>query len=174
MDEVEIFFCQFPNLWALSVSGMGVYTSKCEKSQNHCTLMRSPWLRPSFSKSDSTFAQQWPHFSHQTHRGCLHKYVSFLVPLLQIMPKIIYLLMYLAGGPWKMILFWALKRQVSQSRFFNLRDLGSTSIIQLVELGQYPPFYSCTVNWKKPITLKPMLTTQYFFLGIIPIVGEPF
>ncbi len=31
MDEVETFFCQFPNPWALSVSGMGGYTSKCEK-----------------------------------------------------------------------------------------------------------------------------------------------
>ncbi len=38
MDEVEKFFCQFPNPWALRVSGMGDYTSKCEKSQNHCTL----------------------------------------------------------------------------------------------------------------------------------------
>jgi len=32
MDEVEKnFFCQFPNPWALRVSGMGGYTSKCEK-----------------------------------------------------------------------------------------------------------------------------------------------
>ncbi len=41
MDEVEIFFCQFQNPWALRVSGMGGYTSKCEKSQNHCTLMQA-------------------------------------------------------------------------------------------------------------------------------------
>ncbi len=27
----NIFFCQFPNPWALRVSGMGGYTSKCEK-----------------------------------------------------------------------------------------------------------------------------------------------
>jgi hypothetical protein len=33
MDEVEIFFCQFPNPWTFRVSGMGCYTSKCEKSQ---------------------------------------------------------------------------------------------------------------------------------------------
>jgi hypothetical protein len=39
MDEVKKFFCHFPNPWALRVSGMGCYTSKCEKSQNHCTLM---------------------------------------------------------------------------------------------------------------------------------------
>jgi len=31
MDEVENYFCQFPNPWALRVSGMGGYTSKCEK-----------------------------------------------------------------------------------------------------------------------------------------------
>jgi hypothetical protein len=31
MDEVKNFFCQFPNPWALRVSGMGGYTSKCEK-----------------------------------------------------------------------------------------------------------------------------------------------
>ncbi len=41
MDEFEFFFCQFPNPWALRVSGMGGYTSKCEKSQNHCTLIYS-------------------------------------------------------------------------------------------------------------------------------------
>ncbi len=39
--QLKIFFCQFPNPWTLRVSGMGCYTSKCEKSQNHCTLMYS-------------------------------------------------------------------------------------------------------------------------------------
>jgi hypothetical protein len=39
MDEVEIFFCQFPNPWTLRVSGMSCNTSKCEKSQNHCSLL---------------------------------------------------------------------------------------------------------------------------------------
>jgi hypothetical protein len=38
--KLKIFFCQFPNPWALRVSGMCGYTSKYEKSQNHyCTLM---------------------------------------------------------------------------------------------------------------------------------------
>jgi hypothetical protein len=37
--KLKIFLGQFPNLWTLRVSGMGGYTSKCEKSQNHCTLM---------------------------------------------------------------------------------------------------------------------------------------
>jgi hypothetical protein len=37
--KLKFFFCQFPNPWALRVSGMGGYTSKCEKSQNHCTLI---------------------------------------------------------------------------------------------------------------------------------------
>ena len=31
MVELKNFFCQFPNPWALRVSGMGGYTSKCEK-----------------------------------------------------------------------------------------------------------------------------------------------
>ena len=39
--KLKNFVCQFPNPWALTVSGMGCYTSKCEKSQNHCTLMVS-------------------------------------------------------------------------------------------------------------------------------------
>ncbi len=39
--KLKIFFCQFPNPWTLRVSGMGRYTSKCEKSQNHCTLLCS-------------------------------------------------------------------------------------------------------------------------------------
>ncbi len=42
--KLNIFFCQFPNPWTLRVSGMGCYTSKCEKSQNHCTL--TPIHRP--------------------------------------------------------------------------------------------------------------------------------
>ncbi len=29
--KLNIFFCQFPNPWTLRVSGMGGYTSKCEK-----------------------------------------------------------------------------------------------------------------------------------------------
>ncbi len=29
--KLKNFFCQFPNPWALRVSGMGCYTSKCEK-----------------------------------------------------------------------------------------------------------------------------------------------
>jgi hypothetical protein len=33
------FFCQFPNPWALGVSGKGCYTSKCDKSLNHYTLL---------------------------------------------------------------------------------------------------------------------------------------
>ena len=41
MDEVENFFGQFTNPWTLRVSGMGCFTSKCEKSQNHCTLIYS-------------------------------------------------------------------------------------------------------------------------------------
>ncbi len=46
MDEVKNFFGQFPNPWALRVSGMGCYTSKWETSLNHCTLvsgLTNPW-----------------------------------------------------------------------------------------------------------------------------------
>ncbi len=48
--KLKKFFCQFPNPWTLRVSGMGGYTSKCEKSQNNCTLLHSlaelmPWNR---------------------------------------------------------------------------------------------------------------------------------
>jgi hypothetical protein len=39
--KLKFFFCQFPNPWTLRVSGIGCYTSKCEKSQIHCTLMYS-------------------------------------------------------------------------------------------------------------------------------------
>ncbi len=39
--KLNIFFCQFPNPWTLRLSGMGGYTSKCEKIQNHCTLVYS-------------------------------------------------------------------------------------------------------------------------------------
>jgi hypothetical protein len=29
--KLKFFFCQLPNPWALRVSGMGCYTSKCEE-----------------------------------------------------------------------------------------------------------------------------------------------
>jgi hypothetical protein len=53
--KLKIFFCQFPNAWALRVSGMGGYTSKCEKSQNHCTLLLRPrtFVHYSFSMISS-------------------------------------------------------------------------------------------------------------------------
>jgi hypothetical protein len=35
------FVCQFPNPWALRVSGMSCFTSKYEESQNHCTLLHA-------------------------------------------------------------------------------------------------------------------------------------
>jgi hypothetical protein len=44
--KLKFFFCQFPNPWTLRVSGMGGYSSKCETSQNHCTLMVSPCRLP--------------------------------------------------------------------------------------------------------------------------------
>jgi hypothetical protein len=46
--KLKKFFGPFPNPWALRVSGLGGYTSKCEKNQNHCTLVYSctQLLRP--------------------------------------------------------------------------------------------------------------------------------
>jgi hypothetical protein len=43
MHEVEIFFCQFPNPWTLRVSGMGGYTSKCEKKSKSLHPNGGPW-----------------------------------------------------------------------------------------------------------------------------------
>jgi hypothetical protein len=34
MDEVEKFVCQYPNPWALRVSEMGCYASKCEEKNS--------------------------------------------------------------------------------------------------------------------------------------------
>ncbi len=39
MDEVEIFFFQFPNPWTLGCQGWVVIPQNVKKSQNHCTLM---------------------------------------------------------------------------------------------------------------------------------------
>ena len=36
--KLKNFFCQFPNPWALRVSGMGGYTSKCEKKSKSLHL----------------------------------------------------------------------------------------------------------------------------------------
>jgi hypothetical protein len=44
--KLKIFLCQFPNPLTLRVSGMGGYTSKWEKSQNHCTLVCSTTVCP--------------------------------------------------------------------------------------------------------------------------------
>ncbi len=48
--KLKIFFCQFPNPWALRVSGMGGYTSKCEKKSkslhpNGYTLFTVKYLK---------------------------------------------------------------------------------------------------------------------------------
>jgi hypothetical protein len=39
--KLKNFFCQFPNPWALRVSGMDGIPQNMKKSQNHCTLMCS-------------------------------------------------------------------------------------------------------------------------------------
>ncbi len=47
--KLKIFFCQFPNPWTLRVSGIGGYTSKCEKKSKslhpnvqHCSCNVHP------------------------------------------------------------------------------------------------------------------------------------
>ncbi len=57
--KFKIFFCQFPNPWALRVSGMGGYTSKCEK--------KSKSLHPSMElcvrgREGSSIFSQWTNF----------------------------------------------------------------------------------------------------------------
>jgi hypothetical protein len=47
MDEVENFFCQFPNPWAHRVSGMGCYTSKCEKKSKSLHPTQCSIITPS-------------------------------------------------------------------------------------------------------------------------------
>jgi hypothetical protein len=90
MDEVEFFFCQFPNPWALRVSGMGDYTSKCEKSQNHCTLPYSitkiPWRQVSlqiFKIKSHIFHYTYSAYNTQTElyefSYALHVYVVHTV-----------------------------------------------------------------------------------------------
>jgi hypothetical protein len=58
MDEVEHFFCQFPNPWTLRVSGMGCYTSKCEKKSkslhpNEQLISVAGWSKMDFSERDN-------------------------------------------------------------------------------------------------------------------------
>ncbi len=51
MDEIENFFLP------IFLSGMGGYTSKCEKSQNHCTLMGSEKLLKDIENHISTYTE---------------------------------------------------------------------------------------------------------------------
>ncbi len=43
--KLKIFFCRFPNPWTLRVSGMGGYTSKCEKKSKslHPNVHGTSW-----------------------------------------------------------------------------------------------------------------------------------
>jgi hypothetical protein len=42
--KLKKFFCQFPNPWTLRVSGMGGYTSKCEKKSKSLHPTVHSWL----------------------------------------------------------------------------------------------------------------------------------
>jgi hypothetical protein len=41
--KLKTFFCQFPNPGALRVSGMGCYTSKCEKNSKSLHPLAYTW-----------------------------------------------------------------------------------------------------------------------------------
>jgi hypothetical protein len=72
--KLKIFFCQFPNPWTLRVSGMGVYTSKCEKKSKslHPTAQSVSFCIP-VSTSARAVLYSWFHFS----QSC----PAFLIPL---------------------------------------------------------------------------------------------
>ncbi len=61
MDEVENFFCQFPNPWTLRVSGTGCYTSKCEKKSKslHPTVQTGQELMRSLSIRVRNWCVPW-------------------------------------------------------------------------------------------------------------------
>ncbi len=44
--KLKNFFCQFPNPWTLRVSGMGGYTSKCEKKSKSLHPTVECWPQP--------------------------------------------------------------------------------------------------------------------------------
>jgi len=64
MHEVEKFFCQFPNPWTLRVSGMGGYTSKCEK--------KSKSLHPNAQATGEAFGPQ-------KSTSSIQKFLYFLI-----------------------------------------------------------------------------------------------
>ncbi len=55
--KLKKFFCQFPNPWTLRVSGMGGYTSKCEKKSKslhpngHPCTLRLPFHRQQYARA---------------------------------------------------------------------------------------------------------------------------
>jgi len=65
--KLKKFFCQFPNPWTLWVSGMGGYTSKCEKSQKHCTLVCTLiyGVKPSGQQTQVSLEKLEGHFKKQ-------------------------------------------------------------------------------------------------------------
>ncbi len=77
--KLKFFFCQFPNPWALRVSGMGGYTSKCQKSQNHCTLLYIFWrclhyrgLSCIWTEASAAHGRAYTTRGRSCARTCLH------------------------------------------------------------------------------------------------------
>jgi hypothetical protein len=77
--KLKKFFCQIPNPWALRVSGMGGYTSKCEKmSKSLHPTAYSSGLRPiQFIRSTHThtYAHHAPHSIRSSHFYVVDYYI---------------------------------------------------------------------------------------------------
>ncbi len=63
--KLKNFFCQFPNPWTLRVSGMGGYTSKCEKKSKslhpsaHCQLIKRRHYNKQISSRYLLLVKTW-------------------------------------------------------------------------------------------------------------------
>ncbi len=73
--KLKFFFCQFPNPWALRVSGMGGYTSKCEKKSKSL----HPRVHPYHPLTLKTFAKV---FTHSTLPSCSSRTLILLTLVL--------------------------------------------------------------------------------------------
>ncbi len=102
--KLKNFFCQFPNPWTLRVSGMGGYTSKCEKKskslhpngQTHTKMHLVGRIKGNYGMHRQ-FAQQFFHpcFTplilcwKKTMRRSIHQYLDPLIWVLTLNHKII-------------------------------------------------------------------------------------
>ncbi len=76
--KLKIFFCQYPNPWTLRVSGMGGYTSKCEK--------KSKSLHPNTHTCRRWVGEKWLTWLTGERRKRREKYTNILKGLAHEMP----------------------------------------------------------------------------------------